>query len=157
MKKIALVAFSLIIGINMIAQDPMTEEVDYIQSIYGMEKKNIVSQFLNLSSEQSEAFWPVYDAYEVQRKELGKKRITLLTEFETLNSEITEEKADAWMKEVIKLGKANDKLVSTYYKKVKKVVGSIKAAQFYQIETYLLTAQRFGIQDNLPVVGGQLD
>ncbi len=155
-KTLLLLAFTAFISV-LHAQDAATEEMDYIQSIYGMEKKQIVSQFLKLEDAQKADFWTVYDEYEVKRKELGKQRIKLLTYLDENNANLSNEMADEWMKEIIKLGNDTQKLLTLYYKKVKKVTNPITAAQFYQVESYLLTAQRFGIQDSLPVVGGQLN
>ena len=41
-------------------------------------------------------------------------------------------------------------------KKLKKVTNPILAAQFYQVETYLLIGSPFAIQDALPIIGGHL-
>ncbi len=153
MKKILIILLTSITTLPIWAQNTA---VDHIQSMYGMEKRSIVSKFLTLDKEQADLFWPIYDEYEVRRKELGKIRVDLLSQFENLNSELTDEKADELFKAISKLSKNNDKLIETYYKKVRKALGGVRAAQFYQIESYLLTAQRFAIQDNLPVVGGQL-
>ena len=57
------------------------EEIDYIQSIYGMEKKVIVAEFVQPENVDPAPFWEVYDEYEIERKNLGKERIALLEEF----------------------------------------------------------------------------
>lgn len=157
MKKVLLALVAILASVSINAQDIVQEEIDYIQSVYGMEKKMIVSEFLNLDDATSEAFWGIYDAYEVSRKELGKKRIELLQYIDENNDSLTDEKADSWMKEIIKLRGNSDKLLKSYYNKVKKATNPILAARFFQIETYLRTAQSFAVQDALPVVGGQLD
>ena len=156
MKKVLFLAVALIFAGNTFSQNTEKEEIDYIQSIYGMEKKKVVAEFLQLNENQALAFWPIYDAYEVERKALGKKRIELLSYYEKNTETMTNEKSEAWMKEVIKYRQDIDKLIETYYKKVKKVTNPILAAQFYQVETYLLTASRFAIQDALPIIGGHL-
>jgi len=58
-----------------------TEEIDLIQSIYGIEKKAIVEEFVQPVVENRVPFWEVYDAYELERKALGKERLELLVEF----------------------------------------------------------------------------
>ncbi|WP_276390967.1 hypothetical protein [Eudoraea chungangensis] len=124
------------------------EEVDFVQSIFGMEKKQAVAEFLDLDS--SNAFWPLYDEYEVSRKELGKRRVDLLDDYvsnyETMDGVAT----DAMVKEAISLRKAHDKLIDQYYKKIKKVSGAKRAAQFYQIENYIQSAIRYGILEGIP-------
>lgn len=156
MKKLGICTFYMLSVFALKAQEVSMQEVDYIQSMYGVEKKQLVTEFLNLDDEIATVFWPIYEEYEIERKELGKSRIELLQYFQKNNDEMTDEKADYWMKEMIKLGGKTDKLLKSYYGKVKKASNAIVAARFVQIESYLLTAQRFAIQDALPVVGGQL-
>ena len=127
-----------------------TEEIDLIQSIYGIEKKAIVEEFVQPKAENRVPFWEVYDAYEVERKALGKERFSLLVELEEKFDGLTNEEADAWMKEVISLGKRQDKLIDQYYAKVKKASSPIVAMRFYMLEAYFLTAIRYEILDAIP-------
>jgi len=56
------------------------------------------------------------------------------------------------MKKVITLAKKQDKLIDSYYTKVKKVTSPITAMRFYQLEGYLLSAIRLEILDAIPFV-----
>lgn len=126
------------------------EEIDLIQSIYGMEKKVIVQEFVQPVAENRIPFWEIYDAYEVERKQLGKERYTLLIKFEKEFANLTNDQADAFMKEVIKLSKRQDQLLQTYYKKISKETSAIVAMRFYMLEAYLLSAIRYEILDAIP-------
>lgn len=127
-----------------------TEEIDFFQSIYGMEKKAIVEEFVQPATINRVPFWEVYDEYEVERKVLGKERLDLLIELEEKFATLSNEEADAFMKKVIALGKKQDKLVDTYYNKIKKVTTPIVAMRFYMLEAYLLSAIRYAILDAIP-------
>ena len=37
------------------------EEVDFIQSVFGMEKKALVAEFVKPDASQKDAFWQLYD------------------------------------------------------------------------------------------------
>ena len=126
------------------------EEVDFFQAIYGMEKKAIVEEFVQPATTNRVPFWEVYDEYEVKRKELGKERIELLIELDEKFAGLSNEDADVWMKKVITLAKSQDKLIDTYYKKIKKVTSPIVAMRFYMLEAYLLMAIRYEILDAIP-------
>lgn len=90
-------------------------------------------------------------------KQLGRKtarkRIQLLEQYAKEYKTMTDEQADAWTKEVIKLSTATDKLIVTYYNKIKKVTSATVATQFYQIEGYILTAIRMEVLDGVPFLG----
>jgi hypothetical protein len=126
------------------------EEVDLMQAAFGMDKKAIVTDFVKPSAAQKDAFWKLYDEYETQRKVLGKQRIELLNQYADQYLTMTGEQADAWTKKVIELQKKTDNLITTYYGKVKAVSDGIVATQFYQIESYILTAIRAEILENVP-------
>jgi Spy/CpxP family protein refolding chaperone len=129
------------------------EDVDFIQSIYGKEKKTIIADFIKLEGAQKDAFWKLYDEYETKRKELGKKRIALLEKYASAYSTIDDAKASEITKETIKLGAETDKLIATYHKKMEKASGAKAAAQFYQIEAYFLSVIRASILESIPFIG----
>lgn len=149
MKKMILLMAGLFAAMFSFAQSNV-EEIDLIQSMYGIEKKAIVEEFVQPEALNRVPFWEVYDAYEVERKALGKKRLDILVEFEEKFSTLTNEEADAWMSKVINLAKAQDKLIDSYYKKVKKASSPIVALRFYMLEAYLLSAIRYEILDAIP-------
>ena len=126
------------------------EEVDLLQAAFGMEKKQVVANFVKPSDTQKDAFWKLYDEYETQRKELGKQRIALLSQYADEYLTMTGEQADAWTKKVIELQKKTDALLNLYYGKVKLISDGIVATQFYQIENYILTTIRMKILQNVP-------
>ena len=152
MKKITLLIAALVIGVVTYSQTNK-EEVDLFQAAFGMEKKAVVANFVHPTDLQKDAFWKLYDEYEAARKENGKKRIQLLEQYAKEYKTMTNEQADAWTKEVIKLSTATDKLIVTYYNKIKKVTSPIVATQFYQIEGYILTAIRMEVLEGVPFLG----
>jgi hypothetical protein len=153
MKKVSFTSVALLImGLALSAQSN-TEEIELFQSIFGMEKKAIVSEFLQFDDSAYETFWGIYDAYETDRKELGKNRINLLKNYAENYDQLTDQKIDELMADMIKQKSNLDKLVNKYYKKIKKSVGSKPAAQFLQIENYFLSAVRLSIFESIPFIG----
>jgi hypothetical protein len=128
------------------------EEIDLVQSLFGMEKKALVADFMGLEGAKADAFWTLYDEYEIQRKELGKKRIDLLDQYAASYNNMSAETADKWMAEVIKLGTSTDKLLVNYYKKIKKVTDPVTALKFWHVESYILNSIRQAIASELPFV-----
>lgn len=151
MKKYLLIVAAAFLTSLAFAQS-YTEEVDLMQAAFGMAKKDIVSAFVQPSASQSDAFWAVYDQYETARKELGKQRIVLLEQYAEQYENMTAEQADAWTPKALALQKKTDKLIATYYKKVKAASDGLVATQFYQVESYILTGVRIELLDGIPFV-----
>jgi hypothetical protein len=129
------------------------EEVDFYQSVFGMAKKTMVSDFIDLENFPEADFWQLYDAYEVARKDLGKKRLELLDTYAREYMSLNDTRADEIIKDMATQKKSLDKLIFKYYKKMGKTVGIKPAAQFYQLENYLLSAIRLAILENIPFIG----
>ena len=152
MKKVILLVSALILAAGIKAQSNK-EEIDLMQSVYGMEKKAMVEEFVKVDPAQKAAFWQLYDEYETARKDLGKRRIELLEQYADSYDRLTNETADAWTKEVLDLSKKTDALIVSYYNKIKKVTNPIVALQFYQIEGYILSGIRLKILGEIPFPG----
>lgn len=152
MKKTLLTTALLILSSIVFAQSNK-EEVDLVQAVFGKNKKDMVAEFIKLEGAQKDAFWLAYDEYEVKRKELGKKRIALLDKYATNYATLDDTSTDKIIKEIITLQTQTDKLIATYYTKIKKGSGVKAAAQFYQFENYILGKIRSMIMENIPLIG----
>lgn len=129
------------------------EDVDLIQSIYGKEKKMIVGNFVRLEGFQEDVFWSLYDEYEVKRKELGKRRVAILEKYVATYESMDDATTIKIINETADLGARTDKLITTYFRKIEKSVGAKPAAQFFQLEEYLLSVVRLKIFENMPLIG----
>lgn len=152
MKNLLLLFAALFFSVTSFAQSAQ-EEIDLLQSMYGMQKKEIVANFIKLEGDQKVAFWKLYDAYEMERKALGKSRIDLLEKYAMNYGTMDDATTDEITKEMISLGAKTDKLISSYYGKMKKPAGVKAAAQFVQIESYLLSTIRSTILEEIPFIG----
>lgn len=127
------------------------EETDLYQSVFGMEKKAIVADFIGVES--SNPFWGLYDEYETKRKELGRRRLGALVNYVENYDSLENAQYDEVVTDMISLRNKTDKLMDQYYKKIKKASGSKVAAQFFQLEGYFLTQIRAAIFDEIPYIG----
>ena len=149
MKRLAVIMILSLAFITLKAQTS-NEEIDYVQAIFGMEKRAAVKDFIVLSDAEATAFWKNYDAYEITRKEMGKERIALLDKFVLEFENMTDQESIEWMKSVISLRERNEKLIEKYYKLILKECSPVIAMQFYQLESYVLAGIRFQILENVP-------
>lgn len=141
---------SLFASLETVAQSNK-EEIELIQSIFGMEKKQAVAEFLELAPDNP--FWPLYDEYESKRKALGAERIAAIGNYAEKYGNMQAADFGEVVAGMISLRKRNDKLVESYYKKIKKASGPKVAAQFFQIEEYILSEIRSAVLGGLPFIG----
>jgi len=149
MKKLSII-LTLVLGFMTLNAQTSNDEIEYVQAIFGMEKRAAVKEFIVLSDMEATAFWKNYDAYEITRKELGKQRIELLDKFVLEYESMNDAESTEWMKSVISLRKKNEQLIEKYYKIIVKECSPVIAMQFYQLESYVLAGIRFQILENVP-------
>jgi len=152
MKNLFLIA-AFVFSSLIFAQSTAKEDIEIIQGKYGKSKKELVNKYMELKDSQAEAFWKVYDAYENERKALGRKRIQLINDYITNYETLSNEKADQLVKATLKNNAAYEKLYSQYYEKMKKTIGAIDAAKFIQLEYGLQTAILAETQSAIPFIG----
>lgn len=150
MKNVLIICCAVLISIGAKAQT--TEEIDFVQSIWGMEKKAIVADNMNLTDLENPVFWAAYDKYEEARKELGRERVEILKQYAEDYGTIKDEEA----KDLINRGIANNiaiqKLVKKTFKSMAKSISPLKAAKFVQMENYFLTTIQMYILESIPFV-----
>ena len=151
-KAIIILALALMAGTTINAQSD-EEDIDMIQAIFGMEKKEMYTEFITAKGPVADNFWVLYDEYETKRKALGKNRIKLLQQYAENYDTHTKEQLDGMMDDLIKQKSSLDKLINQYYKKIRSSAGSKAAAQFLQMESYILAATRVTIMENIPFIG----
>jgi hypothetical protein len=151
MKTILSFAFIVIFSFSLKAQS--SDDIGIIQSLWGMEKRTMVEEYMDLSPAEASAFWSQYEIYEEARKALGKERIGLINEYVENFGSLTDDKAAELINGAASNNIAIQKLLQKTFKKMSKVISPVKAAQFVQLENYLMSMIQLSIQDELPFIG----
>ena len=151
MKHVVSVILILFLTLPLSAQ-MHNEESELFTNIFGRPKKEIVTQFVKVEGDQAKQFINMYDAYEAKRKQLGEKRYVILSRYVKNYSQLTEAETNEIIEDIISLTSGQDKLISQYYRKMKKSLGTFVAAQFYQIEWYLQSEMKANILENIPII-----
>jgi len=151
MKKLLFTASLIFISLVVDAQN--TDDISYFQEIWGMEKRAIVEQYMNLPPEVEGIFWGDYEEYEAQRRELGRERIMIISDYVDNFLTLTDDTATKLMNAAIKNNIAYQKLAQKTFKKMSKSITAVKAAQFIQLENYFMITIQMNIQENLPFIG----
>ena len=108
---------------------------------------------MGLDVQQSAKFWPVYGAYEAKREKLAVERLKAIEDYVNKADGITAAQADKTATVALTNSVNLSKLNLDTYAKMKAAIGAVRAAKFMQLETYLQTAWRGWVQENIPVIG----
>ena len=150
MKKVLVLLAFAFMGSQVIAQ---SNEAEMLVSMFKVEKKALLMDFLQLSDSEAAAFWPVYEEYDMARGHISQKRIDLITKYAEQYASMTPEMADQLLNESFALRASLEGLHKSYYKKFKKAVGAVRGAQFVQFERFIDNAIDSQLNNSLPLIG----
>jgi len=149
MKKITLLIIALLFINLTFSQDYSIEELKIVQNIFGVQKKAIYEENMNLAGVNADTFWSLYNEYEVERKKIGEKKMELLMSYTSKEGAVSNAQADELLSQAENIRSSENKLITKYVKKMRKETSSLVAAQFYQIEHYITDGVRFQLLNNI--------
>lgn len=152
MKKIFLFAFCTLFALALKAQTN-TDDLKYLQTIFGMDKKQFVAERMQISKADSAKFWSAYEEYELYRSEIGDKRGGNVQLYSQNYSTLTKAQADAIVKTAFEVNDEFIGLLQKTYKTMSKDVSAVKAGQFVFLEMYFEAVGRMKLAEIIPHIG----
>jgi len=138
MRKLIILFIAVFAGAQLMAQT----ELDYIEvarDVLKTEKKATVAEVMELSKEEADVFWPLYNEYNNKVSEIQNQRIRLIMDYAENFENLNAEKVDEIWTGTIKVKSELLKLEKSYYKKFKKILPVKKAALYFQAENKIET------------------
>ena len=132
------------------AQSIHDEQQQLIAQIQS-DKRAIVLKTLELDDAQVEAFTPIYDEYQVERKKLFDRAADLLDLYASNYESMTDDAAREILKDWFSLQDAEVALTRKYAKQVVKVLPPAKVVRFVQVENKLDTLLKLKAVATVPL------
>ena len=101
------------------------------------QKVAVVTEAMQLSDAQAEAFWPVYRDYHHDRSKVIDRQVALIEDYAAHYGELTDEKAKQLMKDWMSIQSDKLKLKKRYLRKFQQVLPATKVVRYYQAENRL--------------------
>jgi hypothetical protein len=156
MKKFSVVLVSLILllpALRLSAQNNEDEQLQLIRDQWGVDKKQLIMDYMKFTDAESKKFWPVYDAYMKENRLLMDARIKVIKNYAANYSKMTDVKATELTNKVLDNDMAISRLQKAYYAKFSTAITPMRASQYMQVEYYLLAQVKSMIQDEIPFIG----
>ena len=146
-----------IIGIILSAtlvqsQAELDSYIEMLRSDLKTEKISIITEVMKFTEEEATAFWPVYREYDLELNKLFDQRIALIKDYAENFDAMTGEKAKDLINNALKIEDKRIGLKKKYFKKFDKVIGSINAAKFIQLERQMNLLIDVQIATGIPLV-----
>ena len=150
MKKIILAVFA-ISTISMSFAQNATDEVEILRDLAAAERKALVSENMMLTEAESTIFWPLYDAYRAEAKEIGTEGIKLIEKFAENYETMDDAKAVEIMDGYFKNEAEAVKIQNAHCMKMQKVLPGKLVLRYMQIENKMDAIINFGMAAEIPL------
>lgn len=97
-------------------------------------KIGFITRELNLTEEEAQKFWPVYNKFDNEREAHRRKMMALRLETGSSGDVMTDKEAEAAVEQYLQLRQEEVDLEKRFYQSVKKVLPSEKVALLFQAE-----------------------
>lgn len=153
MKKIIIGLFTILVATNVTYSQSDNSDIDIVQALFGKSKRIIIDGQMQLDEKEKKSFWRIYDQYEEKRKGIEKEGFLLLKEYADKYQTLDDAEAHKLIVNFMKSMDNYNTLRKVYFKKMEKSIGSLKAAKFIQLETFIQTTSQANLQSQVPVIG----
>lgn len=150
MKKL-FVVLVILFAANIYAQD-VDSFVEMLRSDLKTQKVEIITEVMDFTEEESSAFWPVFREYDLELNKINDKRLALIKDYAANFEKMTDMKAKELMDASLKHREDELKLRKKYFKQFDKILPTIKAARFIQLENQIDLLIDLQIASELPLV-----
>lgn len=125
MKKIVFACFILFSSLQMAAQDREAHR-EKIRAL----KTAHITEGLNLTPQEAQQFWPVYNKYEKRRRQLHREEHADIEDVEC----ISEEKAKSMIADYVRLEREDYLLKKQFYQELSNILSAQRIIQLKKVE-----------------------
>jgi len=115
------------------------------------ERKAVVGQNMELTAEQSKAFWPLYDEFEGKMDKIEDRHVREIKDFASKYQNLTDADARKKLDEVMAIAQARLNVQSSYIPKFRAVLPDVKVTRFFQIDNKLRALVQCQIAQIVPL------
>jgi hypothetical protein len=147
-------AIMSLVVLPVFAQDNPADNTQILIDKLKADKKLVVAANMELTEAEANAFWPVYDEYQKELTAINQRILKLIESYaaDYNQNTVTDDKAKEFTKELIAIGKAENKLTETFVPKLNKVLPPKKVVRYLQIENKIRALIKYGLAEKVPLV-----
>lgn len=152
-RKLTLIGLAVVAAMVMSAKVAIADEkLDAAMEAIKIQRKAYIEKAMELSPQEKEAFWALYDEYHADLSIVRGKLFKLFADFFEKQGYLSDEEALSMLSENLKIEEEEGKLVHVYLAKFKKILPGRKVLRLYQLETRFDTAALSALQQQIPVI-----
>jgi hypothetical protein len=137
---------------NSSGQNSLDQDVDLLRHDVRSQKKQIIAANLQLSDQEAEKFWPIYDQYTAELVKINDAKYAAIKEYVQNYDTMSDDQATALTKQIIGVDGQVADLRERYVPIVNKVLSGKKTALFFQLDRRLVMLIDIQLATQLPMI-----
>jgi hypothetical protein len=125
---------------------------ELLRSDVRTQKVAIITQVMEFTEAEDAAFWPIYREYDAEMSRLGDERVTLIAEYASNYSMMTDAIAEKLAASALDLEARRQAAKARCHDRVKKALSPRTALRFLQVEHQLQSLIDLQISASLPII-----
>ena len=127
------------------------EQFELIWSALQIDKKLLFAEAILLTDQESNAFWPIYEAFQNDLKTIAAATFTLLGTYAAKYGELSDDDAGSLLNEYLDIEEKRVTLKKSYVKKLEDVLPKKKLMRYFQLENKIEATLKYELARNIPL------
>lgn len=129
-----------------------TKYLELLRQDLRTQKTAIVTEAMDLTDTQSEAFWPIYEQYSSEMREVWDGRVANMKLYAENYQRMTDDMARQLARRAFQLDEQRSKVVKKYYGRIEKAIGPMLAGRWVQVEAAIYDLISLQLAAELPLM-----
>ncbi len=112
----------------------------------------LISDAIKFTPEEEKNFWPLYNKYDAEMGKIFNEELNIIKEYAENYDKMTDKVAENLLNRSLKLEKKGVEVKEEYFKKFKKILPTVKAVKFFQVDRRIQMLVELQIMANVPVL-----
>ncbi len=149
----ALLGVALFVASPVCAQDRAGDVTDLqaLRQAVKNDKRALVASMLNLSDTEAKRFWPIYDTYQREIDNNGRRRVVALQELMFRDRPMSNLAAKQYASELLAVDEALMRARRAMRNRVMRALPAVKAARYMQLEEKIRAVQDYDVAATVPL------
>jgi hypothetical protein len=151
MPKLALAVLACLAAATAASAQTVKDTLEVSRQAVESQRRVLVAGSVPLTDVEADAFWPLFDAYEKERRPLDERANKLVADFLAGASSLTDARAKSMVEEALEVDEGRVRLRRSYLGRMLKAIPPRKVARFYQIDNKLDAVVRADLAKQIPL------
>jgi hypothetical protein len=137
---------------NSSAQSTVDKDIDLLRKDVRSQKRQLIASNLQLTDQESEKFWPLYDQYTADLVKINDAKYAAIKEYAANYSTLTDDQATGLVRKMLGVDQAVAELRLRYIPIFNNVISGRKTSVFFQLDRRLVALIDLQLASQIPMM-----